>query len=147
MSETATLFSLPGEWIDRRGRPRPRFPIRRILVIKPDHIGDMLVADQAVVLLRRFFPDARLELVCGTWNVALARRLGRFDAVHGVDLFHEISAEQSKNGVADEARHRGAEALSASELAYLLASTKRSRKSPNLSPIIPAERERTAAAG
>ena len=113
MTETATLFSLPGEWIDRRGRPRPRFPIRRVLVIKPDHIGDMLVADQAVALLRQFFPDARLELVCGTWNVDLARKLDRFDAVHGVDLFHELSEEQSKDAVADEARHRGAEALPA----------------------------------
>lgn len=113
MPEAVTLFSMPGEWIDRRGRPRPRFPIRRILVIKPDHIGDMLVSDRAIALLRNFFPEARLELVCGTWNVGLAERLGRFDAVHGVDLFHQVSAEQSKEGVADERRARGAEALDA----------------------------------
>ena len=113
MAEATTLFSLPGEWIDRRGRPRPRFPIRRILVLKPDHIGDFLMVDPAIALLRQFFPEARIELVCGSWNVGLAERLGRFDAVHAVDMFHEVSGEQSSEVVAEEARERGAKALAA----------------------------------
>jgi len=111
--EIRTLFSLPGEWIDRHGEPRPRFPIQRILVLKADHIGDLLIADPAIVLLRQLFPDARLELVCGTWNVGLAKRLGRFDAIHGIDLFHPLSGEQIKEPVAEEARRNGAEQLTA----------------------------------
>jgi ADP-heptose:LPS heptosyltransferase len=116
MSEVATLRSLPGDWIDRRGRPRPRFPVRRVLVIKPDHIGDLLVVDPAIAQLRQFFPEARIELICGTWNVALARRLGRFDAVHGVNLFHEVSGQQQDVEIAQALRRRGAEMLQALDL-------------------------------
>lgn len=111
MKDLSTLSSLPGEWIDRRGRPQPRFPIHRILVMKCDHIGDLLIADQAFALLRSYFPGARIELVCGTWNVALARRLGRFDVVHGVNLFHEVSGRQSDLLIAEEVRRSGAALL------------------------------------
>jgi ADP-heptose:LPS heptosyltransferase/ectoine hydroxylase-related dioxygenase (phytanoyl-CoA dioxygenase family) len=93
--EHKLLISRPGQWIDRFGRPQDKPTIRRILVVKVDHIGDLLIADDAFSLLRSFFPDARLELICGTWNVELARRLGWFDTVHGLDFFHEVSGLQS----------------------------------------------------
>ena len=102
-----TLFSLPGEWIDRTGRPRPRVPLKRIAVIKPDHIGDLLIAAKALVLLRHFFPDAEIDLICGPWNVGLAQQLKLFNNVYGVNLFHEVSGQQSDLGVARQARRAG----------------------------------------
>lgn len=111
MAQVETKFSLPGEWIDGRGNSRLRPAIHRIVVIKPDHIGDLLIADPAFQLLKRYFPEARLELICGTWNVRLAKRLKWFDAVHGVNLFHEVSGQQSDRIVAEEKRRDGVRAL------------------------------------
>jgi ADP-heptose:LPS heptosyltransferase len=99
-SQVETQVLIPGERVDRRGRAQPRGQIRRIAVIKPDHIGDLLIASRAFRLLRHFFPRARLELICGPWNVELARQLGLFDDVHGVNLFHEVSGQQQDLSVA-----------------------------------------------
>lgn len=104
-------FSLPGEWIDRRGRPVPRPLIRRIAVLKADHIGDLLIAGPAFDLLRRFFPAAEIDLICGPWNVALAQKLGVFDHVHGVSLFHEVGGHQSDLEIARTARREGVSVL------------------------------------
>jgi ADP-heptose:LPS heptosyltransferase len=111
MDEIETLSSLPGDWIGADGRPNQRSEIRRILVLKADHIGDLLIADQGFALLRHFFPNARIELVCGPWNIAIAKRLGWFDDVHGVNLFHEISGQQSDRSVAEAALRAGAQML------------------------------------
>jgi len=104
-------FSLPGEWIDRHGRSVPKFDIRRIVVLKADHIGDLLIAGPACDLLRRFFPFAEIDLVCGPWNVALARKLGVFDKVYGVSLFHELGVSQSDIEIARESHREGVQAL------------------------------------
>ena len=105
------LTSRPGQWIDRFGRLRDKPTARRILVLKVDHIGDLLIADEAFSILKRSFPDARLELICGKWNVELARRLGWFDAVHGVNFFHEISEFQGDPIVAAGFVTKGLEEL------------------------------------
>ncbi len=118
MSDIETLYSLPGEWIGAEGRSRPRGRVQRILVLKPDHIGDLLIVDKAFALLRHFFPHARIELVCGRWNVQLATKLGRFDVVHGVDLFHEISEQQSKQNIAEMACNVGTKTLCEMRLGY-----------------------------
>jgi len=79
--------------------------------MKPDHIGDLLIASRGFSLLRRFFPDAEIDLICGPWNVALARRLDVFNNIYGVNLFHELSGSQSDVDVARSARRTGAEQL------------------------------------
>jgi hypothetical protein len=105
------LISRPGQWIDPLGRPRDKPAIRRILVLKVDHIGDLLIADEAFSILKRSFLDARLELVCGGWNVDLARRLAWFDAVHGVDFFSQTSELQADPKIASEAFRKGLDEL------------------------------------
>ena len=106
-----TLFSVQGEWVDRTGRPRTRPEIRRIAVLKPDHIGDLLIAAQGFDMLRHYFPTAQIDLICGPWNVALARKLGYFDNVYGVNLFYEVSGQQSDLAMALAARRAGIEQL------------------------------------
>jgi ADP-heptose:LPS heptosyltransferase len=66
-------------------------PIKRILCIKPDHIGDLLIAAPALMLLRNSFADAHITLICGPWNVGLARRLEIADEIYPVDLFAQNS--------------------------------------------------------
>lgn len=48
-------------------RPLPTRP-RAILVVKLDHLGDALLATPALANLRRFYPDARVDVLCARWN-------------------------------------------------------------------------------
>jgi len=43
----------------------------RILLIRPDHIGDLLFATPALRLLRHAFPDAHLTALVGPWGKAV----------------------------------------------------------------------------
>ena len=78
----------------RRKDPRPAADrgVRSILCLKLDHIGDLLIAAPALMLLRRSFPQAHITLVCGPWNVGLARRLQVADTVVSAAIFSQNSA-------------------------------------------------------
>src|SRR5205823_12397118 len=65
---------------------------RRLLVLKLDHYGDFLIGLPALQRLRQAFPADHITLVCGSWNVRLARQLGVADEVHAYDFFPENSA-------------------------------------------------------
>ena len=66
---------------------------KRILITKLDHIGDLMLAQPAFSRLRARYPDARLEIVVGSWNVQMAEDLGLFDKVFAFDLFGKKSAQ------------------------------------------------------
>ncbi len=61
--------------------------VREILVMKLDHIGDFLLAAPALAALRRGLPEARITLLCGPWNSALAEASGYVDAVVAYRFF------------------------------------------------------------
>jgi hypothetical protein len=63
--------------------------ISSILVLKLDHRGDFVMADEAFRILRHSFPSATITLVCGRWNVAAAESLGLFDRILPFDFFPE----------------------------------------------------------
>jgi len=46
----------------------------RVLLVRPDHLGDVLMATPAVELLRKALPDAHLTMMVGPWSEAVARR-------------------------------------------------------------------------
>lgn len=52
--------------------PSPSVPLpdppRRILVVRPDHLGDLLFATPALHLLRRHHPDAQITALVGPWG-------------------------------------------------------------------------------
>jgi ADP-heptose:LPS heptosyltransferase len=52
---------------------RPLRPPRRILLLRPDHIGDVLLTAPAVALLRASLPAAHLTYIVGPWSLAVAR--------------------------------------------------------------------------
>lgn len=68
-------------------RQRSRLPeqVRRILLIKPDHLGDLLLTTAIFPLVAERYPGAAIDLLCGSWGkpvVAgnlLLRRLICFD--------------------------------------------------------------------
>jgi ADP-heptose:LPS heptosyltransferase len=59
----------------------------RILVLKLDHIGDLIVSFKPCLLLRQAWPEAEITLVCGSWNRQLAEALCCFDTIHTCDFF------------------------------------------------------------
>ena len=74
-----------------------RPPIRRILILKLDHLGDLIMGLPALGRLRRYFADARIDLVVGSWNVAMARDLGLADRIIAFDAFPRNSSEEQAN--------------------------------------------------
>ena len=95
----ATLPIITSATPERRaawGGVREQTGVRRILCLKLDHIGDVLIAAPALMLLRRSFLQAHITLVCGPWNVGLVRRLRVADAIVPVEIF-------SQNSVLDRA--------------------------------------------
>lgn len=65
-------------------RPVPALP-RRILIANGAHLGDLLLSLPAVAAIRRHWPEARVDLVCGRWALPLAQACGLFDEVHVFD--------------------------------------------------------------
>jgi hypothetical protein len=64
-----------------------RQQVDRIVVLKLDHRGDFIMAEEAFRILREAFEGAEITLVCGTWNVAEAAKFGLFDEVLEFDFF------------------------------------------------------------
>jgi ADP-heptose:LPS heptosyltransferase len=71
------------------------YPIRRIVILKLDHIGDMIIGMRAMQQLRDGFPTAYITLVCGSWNAALAEHSRLFDKVISFDLFPALHRDWS----------------------------------------------------
>jgi ADP-heptose:LPS heptosyltransferase len=59
-----------------------RFPERlRLLLIRPDHLGDALLVTPALQRMRALLPDAHLTCLCGPWSREVFVRAGVLDAV------------------------------------------------------------------
>ena len=68
---------------------------KRILLLKLDHLGDLILAMPAIAKLAARYPDAKLELAVGSWNVELAKMFPFFDKIHALDYFKKKSANQA----------------------------------------------------
>jgi ADP-heptose:LPS heptosyltransferase len=77
-----TMLTVPGRIL----RAVPRDPIERVLLFRLERVGDLLMARPAIAAVRRFLPDARIDLVVGGWNRELASLLPGIDHVHALDL-------------------------------------------------------------
>ena len=53
----------------------------RILIIRPDHIGDVLLTTPAIALLRLSLPSAHLAALVGPWSAEVIRRGPNIDAL------------------------------------------------------------------
>lgn len=68
---TLRLTLLRGWGLRYRRPAAAQTPIHRILVLRPDHLGDMLFATPALHALRTAFPAAHLSVLAGPWNAAV----------------------------------------------------------------------------
>lgn len=67
-----------------RRRRRPQSP-RRILLLRLERIGDLLMALPAIADARAAAPHAEIDLVVGSWNADVARSIRAIDNVLVVD--------------------------------------------------------------
>jgi len=61
--------------------------IKRVLIIKLDHIGDFSISLEAVRDMKRSMQNAKFDLVCGPWLVDLATSTEMFDRVFPLKFF------------------------------------------------------------
>lgn len=59
---------------------------RRVLVIRPDHLGDVLLTGPTLSRLRALWPDADVTLLVGPWCADVAERLPGVDRVRTLDF-------------------------------------------------------------
>jgi ADP-heptose:LPS heptosyltransferase len=78
----------PLRWMPRR----PPTRTDRVLVVKFWGLGSITLLGPAVRVLRRRFPDARIDLLTLDANVAYCRRLGAFDEVLSLQLGSSLLA-------------------------------------------------------
>lgn len=62
-------------------RPQPALTPRSVLLIRPDHLGDMLFATPAFRNLRAALPQARITLLAGPWGQPVVARNPDLDEV------------------------------------------------------------------
>lgn len=67
------------------GRGTGMAPPARVLVLRLERIGDLLMVADALAALRAALPAAHIDLVVGSWNAALAGALGVVDVVESLD--------------------------------------------------------------
>jgi heptosyltransferase-2/heptosyltransferase-3 len=60
---------------------RPRGPIGAVLYLKPDHLGDLLLATPALSALRQSLPGAQITALIGPWSEMILRRNPDIDAL------------------------------------------------------------------
>lgn len=79
--------------------PAPAHRPPRLLLIRPDHVGDVLLTSPAVALLRRTYPSAHLTYLVGPWSVAVARHGPAVDRI-GTLAFPAFTRRANANPVA-----------------------------------------------
>jgi ADP-heptose:LPS heptosyltransferase len=85
--------------------------IRRIIALKLDHIGDLILSMRALQTLRDGFPDAHITLVVASWNEALARRMTWIDRIVCFDFFTPLNRDWEATDEVLKALYDGIERL------------------------------------
>lgn len=73
----AVIAAVARPWVRRA----PADPPHRVLIIKPDHLGDLLLATPALAALREALPAAHLTALVGPWAALMWQRLPDLDAL------------------------------------------------------------------
>jgi heptosyltransferase I len=80
-----TLLGVPAGLARLLPRRAGVWPPERILLLRLERIGDLLMSAPAIAAVRRLAPAARIDLVVGSWNASLARLIPGVDTVETLD--------------------------------------------------------------
>src|SRR6185436_4921524 len=79
----ADVVLRPLGWFRRR---RPDRPVGRVLLLRLERIGDLLMVLDAIADARAAFPGAEIDLAVGSWNLDLARLIRGIHAIEVADV-------------------------------------------------------------
>lgn len=79
--------------------------VNRILIIKLDHIGDVILSIPAVRLLRNKFPNAHISMLVGSWAQMIAKKIPEIDEVLLFDFFYDQSGKGKRTLNKKEIEH------------------------------------------
>ncbi|MBX5456746.1 MAG: glycosyltransferase family 9 protein [Thermogemmatispora sp.] len=67
------LLGLPGSWLAQRRARHPLSSARapRLLLLRPDHLGDLVLTTPALTALKEHCPTAQITLFVGPWSQAI----------------------------------------------------------------------------
>ena len=68
---------------------------KKIILLKLDHLGDLVLAIPAITKIRSKYPYASIDFVCGSWNVPFAESLKVFNHIYAFDFYKKKSAESA----------------------------------------------------
>ncbi len=107
--------------------PAPRGELRKILLIRTDRVGDLVLTTPAIASFRRSWPNARLEILVNDYNEPVVRHSPDVDAVH---VLPRATARERARQIAIALGHNVdlAVALSPRTQDYLLAAWSRARR-------------------
>jgi ADP-heptose:LPS heptosyltransferase len=71
---------------------------QRILLLRLERIGDLVMALEAIRDVRTLAPSARIDLAIGSWNAGLARAIPNVDAIETLDAAW-LARERNGHGV------------------------------------------------
>lgn len=80
--------------------------IRRVLIMKLDHLGDLIMSLPALERMRRYFAGATIDLLVGSWNASMARDLRVANRVIAFDAFPRNSSEEEPDVAATLGKFR-----------------------------------------
>jgi ADP-heptose:LPS heptosyltransferase len=72
-------------WPRTSRQASPAIP-RRILLLRLERVGDLVMVLEAIALVRAMAPDAAIDLVVGSWNRALAGLIPSVSAIETLDV-------------------------------------------------------------
>jgi lipopolysaccharide heptosyltransferase II len=67
-------------------RPSSSAPPARILLLRLERIGDLLMTHEAITRARQMWPAAEIDLAVGSWNAPLARLMPEVSRVDVIDV-------------------------------------------------------------
>jgi lipopolysaccharide heptosyltransferase II len=73
-------------WLPGTGARPPSGSTQRILLLRLERIGDLLMTLPAIEAAREAWPDAEIDLAVGSWNVGLAALIPGLTRIHTVDV-------------------------------------------------------------
>jgi ADP-heptose:LPS heptosyltransferase len=76
--------------------------VRRILLVKLDHLGDVLLGFPAIERLHELFPDAKITALVGSWARSLVESHSCIDRVLTYDFFEANSSKVHKRLTEEE---------------------------------------------
>lgn len=79
----ADAVASPLGWVRRSAADRN---VRRILLLRLERIGDLVMVLDAIADVRAAWPDAEIDLAVGSWNLPLARLVSGLKNVHTIDV-------------------------------------------------------------